>query len=68
MISRVTRLTTGLLSFYAVSLILTPLLKGWIPGAAGTVITCFIEMFYALFIFPYCIKKLETVPLTDPDL
>ncbi len=68
MISRVTRLTTGLLSFYAVSLILTPLLKGWIPGAAGTVITCFIEMFYVLFIFPYCIKKLETVPLTDPDL
>ena len=43
-------------------------LLGWIPGAAGTVITCFIEMFYVLFIFPYCIKKLETVPLTDPDL
>lgn len=59
MMTRVTRLTTGLLSFYAVSLILNPLIKSWIPGAGGSIITCFLEMFYVVFIFPYCIKHFE---------
>lgn len=59
MIMRITRLATGLLSYYAVSLILIPLLKGWIPGAAGTIITCFIQMFYVSFIFPCWMKHLE---------
>ena len=59
MMTRVTRLTTGLLSYYAVSLILIPLLKGWIPGVSGTIITCFIQMFYVSFIFPWCMKRLE---------
>ena len=62
MMTRVTRLTTGLLSYYAVSLILNPLLKGWVPGVGGTVLTCFIQMFYVTFIFPWCMKKLEHAP------
>ncbi len=56
MVKRVTRLTTGLLLYYVVSLILLPLLKGWIPGAGGTIISCFIQMFYVSFLFPLCIK------------
>ena len=62
MMTRMTRLTTGLLGYYAVSLILIPLVKGWIPGMAGTIITCFIQMFYVSFIFPWCAKRLEHAP------
>jgi undecaprenyl-diphosphatase len=62
MMTRITRLTTGLLSYYAVSLILIPLLKSWIPGAGGTITSCFIQMFYVLFLFPLCMKHLEHVP------
>ncbi|MBQ4435126.1 MAG: phosphatase PAP2 family protein [Clostridia bacterium] len=57
--TRVTRVATGLLSYYAVSLILVPLVKGWIPGPAGTVVSCFLQMFYVSFIFPWCLKHLE---------
>ena len=56
--TRVTRLVTGLLSFYAVSLILMPLVKDWIPGPAGTIISCFLQMLYISFIFPWCIRRL----------
>ena len=50
-IARATRLASGLLSYYAVSLILVPLFKSWIPDAAGTTISCFIQMFYVFFLF-----------------
>ena len=59
MVKRVTRVTVGLLFYYVVSLILVPLVKGWIPDAAGTVSSCFIQMFYVSFIFPWCIRFLE---------
>ena len=59
MIRRITRLVTGLFSYYAVSLILVPLIKSWIPGPAGTFTSCFLQMFYIAFIFPWCLKKLE---------
>jgi len=59
MFQRVTRITTGLLSYYAVSLILVPLIKGWLPGAAGTVSSCFVQILYVSFIFPLCAKRLE---------
>ena len=59
MLTRITRLATGLLSYYAVHLILAPLAKNWIPGAAGTIVSCFIEMFYVVFVFPLCIKHFE---------
>ena len=59
LMTRITRLTTGLLSYYAVSLILSPLCKSLIPGVCGTIISCFIQMFYVSFIFPLCIKHFE---------
>ena len=59
MIRRVTQLVTGLLSYYAVSLILVPAVKNGLPGASGTVVSCFLQMFYVAFLFPWCAKKLE---------
>ncbi len=59
MMTRMTRLATGLLGYYAVSLILNSLLKSGIPGAAGTIITSFIQVFYVSFIFPWFIKHFE---------
>lgn len=59
LLTRFTRLVTGLLSYYALSLILLPLLKGWLPGAAGSVVTCFLQMFYVAFLFPWFVKRLE---------
>ena len=59
MITRFTRLATGLLSYYAVSLILNFLLKNWLPGTGGTALSCFIQMFYITFLFPWFIKRFE---------
>ena len=59
MITKATRFVTGLLGFYAVSLILTSLIKSWIPGAAGTILSCFLQMFYVSFLFPWCIKHMK---------
>lgn len=61
MMTRVTRLVTGLLSYYAVSLIITPLIKNWIPGAGGTIASCFLQMFYISFLFPWCIKHIRVL-------
>ncbi|MCR4806987.1 MAG: phosphatase PAP2 family protein [Lachnospiraceae bacterium] len=61
MMMRATRLVTGLFGYYVVNLILAFFLKKWIPGVAGTITTCFLQMFYVSFIFPWCVK---TVP--DP--
>ena len=58
-IPRVTRLVVGLLSFYCVSLIFVPLVKTWIPGPAGTISSCFLQMFYVSFIFPWCLMRFE---------
>ena len=59
MVKRMSRLTVGLLFYYMVSLILLPLIKDWIPGAPGTITSCFIQMFYVSFVFPWCIRILE---------
>lgn len=56
---RLNRLVTGLLSYYAVSLIVVPLIKGRISGPAGTVASCFFQMFYLAFLFPWCVTRLE---------
>ena len=58
--TRVVRFVTGLLGYYAVSLILVPLLKGWINGPVGTAFSCFVQMFYICFFFPLCIKCFES--------
>ena len=49
----------GLLGYYAVCLILNPLIKTWIPGAAGTVLSCFLQMLYVAVLFPWCAKRME---------
>ena len=59
MVKRVSRVTVGLLFYYIISLILVPLVKDWVPGAAGTITSCFIQMFYVSFVFPWCIRILE---------
>ncbi len=51
MMTRITRFVTGLLGFYAVSLILVPLIKSWIPGVAGTISSCFFRCFLCLSCF-----------------
>ena len=40
---RVIRVVVGLVGYYVVSLILNMLIKEWIPGSVGTVISCFIR-------------------------
>ena len=67
MITRITRLATGLLSYYAISLILIPFVKSLIPGVGGTVTTCFIQMFYVTFVFPLCIKLFERTPAVSDN-
>lgn len=57
--TRLTRLIAGVLSYYAVDLILAPLLKGWIPGTAGTVVSGFIKVFYLTFVFPWFMNMIE---------
>ena len=59
MITRITRMAVGLFVFYVVSLIAVPLIKEWVPGFGGTMLSCFLQMFYVSFIFPWCIKKFE---------
>ena len=59
MMKRFSRLAFGLLSYYAVSLILVPAVKAWISGAAGTFVSCYVQMFYVSFLFPRIIKRFE---------
>ena len=56
---KLTRIAIGTVVYYAVSLILVPLIKGWIPGPAGTMISCFLQMFYVSFLFPWFAVHLE---------
>ncbi len=56
---RFTRLAVGLLSYYAVSLILVPIIKDGISGAPGTFISCYLQILYVSFIFPWIIKRFE---------
>ena len=60
LVKRTTRLATGLLLYYAVFLILCQLIKEWIPGPVGLIISSFVQLFYISFIFPYLIKRYES--------
>lgn len=59
MMTRVTRLVTGLFGYFVVDMILAYFLKEWIPGAGGSLASNFLQMFYISFIFPWCIKQAE---------
>ena len=56
---RLTRAVTGILSYYAVAFIFSPLIKDWFKGPAGTMLSCGLQMFYVVFLFPFILKKLE---------
>ena len=62
MMTRITRLVIGLFGYYIVDLILSFLLKEWIPGVGGNIASSFLQMFYITFIFPWCIKRVEGEP------
>ena len=61
MVTRMMRAAVGLLGFYAVSLICVPWVKGAISGPAGTMASCFVQMFYVSFLFPWGFRKFEKV-------
>ena len=62
--ARISRTVIGLLLFYAVSLLLVPMVKNGIGGPAGALVSCFLQMFFVSFIVPWGIKHLEK-PLPD---
>ena len=53
---RATRLAAGLLSYYAVAFIVCPLIKTGLAGPIGTVLSCFLQMFYVVFLFPLFVE------------
>ncbi len=56
---RFIRLTGGMLGYYVISLIINPPIKTAVAGFAGTVITCFLQMFYITFLFPCIITAVQ---------
>ena len=54
-----TALVIMALIYYAVSLILVPQLKDLISGAPGTFVSCYVQMFYVSFLYPWLIKRFE---------
>ena len=59
MMTRVVRLVTGLFSYYVLSLILIPIIKGFLPGIVDTITACFLQTFFVTFVFPLCMKRFE---------
>ena len=53
------RLIGGLLGYYVISLIINPIIKSSLEGFAPTVITCFLQMFYIVFLFPAIVKLVK---------
>lgn len=56
---KIARCVTGALGYYAIVLILLPILKSAVPGYWGTILTCFIQMFYVTYLFPASLKYWE---------
>ena len=61
LVQKLARTVIGLFGYYAVSLILVSLIKSWIPGPAGTTLSCFLQMFYVVFLFPACAERFERI-------
>ena len=59
LLRRVTRLAAGLLGYYFVSLAAAPLVKDWIGGPAGTLLSCFLQMFTVVFLIPLLFSLAE---------
>ncbi len=56
---RIGRGIFGLISYYVVCLIIAPVFNGLFPGAIGSVLSCFLQLFYVTFIFPLFMKLFE---------
>ena len=56
---RFARCFTGMIGFYIVSLVNVPLVKMWFSSPFGTMLSCFEQMFYISFLFPWLFMKLE---------
>ena len=54
---RFLRLTAGLLGYYLISLVINPVVKEALVGFSGTVITCFLQMFYVVYLFPLLMSR-----------
>ena len=59
MSNRMTRLVTGLLSYFAVTLILKAILKEFIHGVDEKILITVIQTFYVTFVFPWFVKRRE---------
>ena len=58
-ITRVTRVVTGLLTYFAVTMIFKEIVNNCISGVAATLLVTFMQTFYVTFVFPWCIKRWE---------
>jgi len=56
---RVIRCAVGMAAYFAITLLLTPQIKEWIGGPAGTMISCFVQMLYITFLFPWLMNAIE---------
>ncbi|MBR4343558.1 MAG: phosphatase PAP2 family protein [Lachnospiraceae bacterium] len=66
-LQRIIRIVIGLLGYYVVSLIICNLIKTWIPGSVGTLIACFLQVFYVTFLFPLSLKIFEKNSFAKPE-
>ena len=57
---RAARVMLGLLGYYVLTLILFTLIKMWVSGPAVTVVTCFLQVFYVTFLFPWIMKCIKS--------
>ena len=56
---KLARIVPCLILYYAVALIAVPWLKDLIGGPAGTILSCFRQMFCVVFVFPLCFDRIE---------
>ena len=56
-INRMTRIVTGLFSYYTVTLILKEILNKNFSTVVATILITFVQTFYVTFVFPWCIKR-----------
>ena len=70
-VQRIARIVIGLLGYYIINLIISPLIKECISGSVGTLITSFLQVFYVTFLFPLSWKivhcKEKVIVSTEKD-
>ena len=57
--TRLMRCVSGLMAYYAVSLIVVTLIRDLLPGPAGAVISCFVQMLFISFLLPWAFSYFE---------